>query len=88
MTISGLVVLCLPLARSFGSLVTIFVLFGLTSGAMMGQFSLLVLECVGTHKVNQALGCLMAAMDVSVGTGPPIAGELNHARIHAIAQIL
>lgn len=50
MTISGLVIVCLPLARSFGSLVTLFVLYGL----MMGQFSLLVLECVGTHKVNQA----------------------------------
>lgn len=73
MTISGLVIVCLPLARSFGSLVTLFVLYGL----MMGQFSLLVLECVGTHKVNQAWGCLMVVMGVSVGTGPPMAGEFK-----------
>lgn len=77
MTISGLVIVCLPLARSFGSLVTLFVLYGLMNGAMMGQFSLLVLECVGTHKVNQAWGCLMVVMGVSVGTGPPMASEFK-----------
>lgn len=74
MTISGLCVVCLPFAKSFGSVATIVIVFGLMEGAMMGQFSLLVLECVGKHKVNQAWGYLMLFVGVSIGIGPPLSG--------------
>ena len=75
MTISGLCVLCLPLARSFNSIVVIFLVFGLMDGALNGQFSLMVLECVGKHKVNQAWGYIMFVSGFSVGIGPPYAGK-------------
>ncbi|KAJ7379465.1 hypothetical protein OS493_015248 [Desmophyllum pertusum] len=74
MTVSGLCVLCLPAARSFVTIATLFMGFGLMEGAMVGQFPLLVLECVGKHKVNQAWGYIMLFTGVSVGIGPPLAG--------------
>ncbi|XP_078371650.1 monocarboxylate transporter 13-like [Oculina patagonica] len=74
MTVSGLCVLCLPLARSFTSVVAIFMIFGLMEGTNTGQASLLVLECVGKHKVNQAWGYIRLFAGVSVCIGPPLAG--------------
>lgn len=77
MTVSGLCVLCLPSAQSFSSVVAIYMMFGLMegSGAYTGQASLLVLECVGKHKVNQAWGYIRLFTGVSVVIGPPLAGK-------------
>ena len=77
MTISGLCVICLPLAKSFPSIAAIFIVFGLMEGAQMGQLTLLVLECVGNDKMNQAWGYLMPSLGLSFGIGPPLAGELK-----------
>ena len=77
MTISGLCVICLPLAKSFPSIAAIIIVFGLMEGAQMGQLTLLVLECVGNDKVNQAWGYLMPFLGLSIGIGPPLAGELK-----------
>lgn len=74
MTISGLCIMCLPLARSFGSLAVIMLVFGLMEGAMLGQLTLLVLECVGRHKINQAWGVMQCFIGMSVSIGPPLAG--------------
>lgn len=76
MIISGLCVLCLPLARSFGSIVAIFTVFGLMDGAMNGQYALLLLECTGRHQVNRAWGYMMLFSGLSVGLGSPLAGLL------------
>lgn len=40
----------------------------------MGQFSLLILGCVGQRKVNQGWGYAMFSIGFGVGTGPPLAG--------------
>jgi len=77
MTVSGLCVICLPSARSFTSVVAIFIVFGLMEGAYNGQFSLLVLECCGKHKVNQAWGYIPIFTGVSTGLGSPMAGEIQ-----------
>ena len=77
MTIIGLCVLCLPLARSFGSVVAVIAVFGLMDGAMNGQFSLLILKCVGKHKLNQAWGHIMFFLGFSIGLGPPLAGKFH-----------
>lgn len=76
MTICGLCILCLPSARSFTSVVAIFTVYGLMEGAFNGQYSLLVLECCGKHKVNQAWGYLMLFIGASNGLGSPMAGEI------------
>lgn len=77
MTIIGLCISCLPLARSFGSLVAVFAVFGLMDGAMNGQFSLLILKCVGKHKLNQAWGQVFFFLGLSVCIGPPLAGLMT-----------
>jgi len=77
MIICGLSVMCLPSARSFSSVVGIFVVYGLMEGAFNGQYSLLVLECCGKHKVNQAWGYLMFFIGVGSGLGSPMAGEIQ-----------
>lgn len=77
MTIIGLCVLCLPLARSFGSLVAVFAVFGLMDGAMNGQFSLLILKCVGKHNLNQAWGQVFFILGLSMCIGPPLAGLMT-----------
>ena len=46
-------------------------------GAMSGQQSLLVLECVGHHNVNRAWGSIMLFVGISASVGPPLVGKLN-----------
>lgn len=75
LSIVALCFLCLPLARSFGSVVAIFVVYGLMDGGMNGQFSLLILKCVGKSKLNQAWGHVLFFVGLSIGIGPPLAGE-------------
>ena len=77
MVIYGICVLLLPFVKTFNSLVIIFVVFGLMDGGAVGQFSLLVLGCVGQRKVNQGWGYAMFSVGFGVGTGPPLAGK-NH----------
>ena len=77
MTISGLCVLCLPSARSFSSVVAVFIVFGLMEGAMNGQFSLLILECSGKQKINQAWGYTTLFTGASLVLGSPMAGEIQ-----------
>ena len=67
--------LLLPFVKTFNSLVIIFVVFGLIDGGVVGQFSLLVLGCVGQRKVNQGWGYAMFSVGFGVGTGPPLAGK-------------
>lgn len=72
--IYGICVLLLPFVKTFNSLVVIHVVFGLMDGGAMGQFSLLILGCVGQRKVNQGWGYAMFSIGFGVGTGPPLAG--------------
>ena len=51
--------------------------FGLMEGAMLGQLTLLVLECVGRPKINQAWGVMQCFIGMSVSIGPPLAGEFG-----------
>ena len=75
MTLSGVNIICLPLARTFGSLVAIFVIYGLMDGGSNGQSSLLLLKCVDKDQVNQAWGYFMLFTGFGVGIGPPLAGK-------------
>ena len=75
MTIFGISVLLLPFVRTFDSVVVVFVVFGLMDGGVMGQFSLLLLSCVGQSKVNQAWGYSMFSTGFGAGIGPPLAGK-------------
>lgn len=77
LAIAGLCVLCLPLARSFNSIMVIFLVCGLMDGCLQGQWTLLVFECVGRHKVNQAVGYVMFFVGFTVVTGPALAGKLQ-----------
>jgi len=55
--------------------VAIFVVYGLMDGCINGQFSLLILKCVGKSKLNQAWGHVLFFLGLSIGIGPPLAGE-------------
>ena len=67
---------CLPFARTFSSLVAIFLVNGLLEGSMFGQWSLMVYDCVGRNKVNQAFGYLTFFIGVASAIGPSLAGKL------------
>ena len=73
--VGGLSILCLPFARTFSSLVAIFVVYGLMDGGSAGQMSLLLLKCVEKDEVNQAWGYLMFLIGFGIGFGPPLAGK-------------
>ena len=77
MTISGLCILCIPVARSFVSILMPLIGFRLMDGAMAGQQSLLVLECVGHQKVNRAWGYIMLFAGISATIGPPLIGKFE-----------
>ncbi|XP_068703284.1 monocarboxylate transporter 10-like [Montipora capricornis] len=74
MTLCGMCLVCLPFARTFSSLVAIFLVNGLLEGSMFGQWSLMVYDCVGRNKVNQAFGYLTFFIGVASAIGPSLAG--------------
>lgn len=76
MTISGLCVICLPSAASYGSVIAIFIVIGFMEGSSMGQISLLLLKCVKQSQFNQAWGYLSFFIGVTVSIGPPLAGMM------------
>ena len=76
-TIGGLCILCLPAARSFVPVLILLMGFGLMEGAMNGQISLLLLDCVGHHKLNRAWGYTMLFAGISAGVGPPLVGKFK-----------
>ena len=43
---------------------------------MFGQWSLMVYDCVGRNKVNQAFGYLTFFIGVASAIGPSLAGKL------------
>lgn len=88
MTVSGLSVMCLPLARSFTSVAAIFIVFGLMEGTYHGQYSLLVLDCCGKQKVNQACGYIQFFVGASTGLGPPMAGEIQVLSYRTLSAII
>lgn len=73
-TISGLCIICIPAAGSFLSILIPLMGFALMDGAVSGQQSLLVLECVGHHMVNRAWGYIMLFAGISASVGPPLVG--------------
>lgn len=74
MTISGLCIISIPVARSFVTILIPLMGFALMDGSLAGQQSLLVLECVGHHNVNHAWGYIMLFAGISASVGPPSVG--------------
>lgn len=74
-TVSGLSLLLCPFARSYKSLVAFFVIYGLMDGGIIGLFPILVLDCVGQDKVNQAFGFFTLVTAAGISVGLPLAGE-------------
>lgn len=72
--VTGISIACIPFARDFGSLASIFIVYGLMDGGFQGQLSLLLLMCVGKNTLTQAWGYLMFLTGFGVGLGPPLAG--------------
>ena len=77
MTISGLCIISIPVARSFVTILIPLMGFALMDGSLAGQQSLLVLECVGHHNLNHAWGYMMLFAGISASVGPPSVGKLN-----------
>ena len=73
--VTGISIACIPFARDFGSLASIFIVYGLMDGGFQGQLSLLLLMCVGKNTLTQAWGYLMFLTGFGVGLGPPLAGK-------------
>ena len=55
---------------------------------MNGQFSLLVVKCVGKDNLNQAWGQISFFLGLSICIGPPLAGEFQLIPLDFYAQTI
>ncbi len=76
-TCFGICLLLLPLARSYKVMVALSVLFGLMDGGRYGLMPLVVLECVGQKRTDQAWGYLSFGVGFASAIGPTFIGKLQ-----------
>ena len=74
-TCLGICLLLLPLAKSYKAVVTLSVLYGLMDGGRYGLMPLIVLECVGEKRTDQAWGYVAFCVGLSAAIGPTVIGE-------------
>ena len=67
----------IPVARTYHSLLVIFVMYGVFDGGSMVLFPLILLECVGQNEVNRAWGIFGALQQIAAAISTPLAGELT-----------
>ena len=71
----GICLLLLPLAKSYQAVVAFSVLYGLMDGGRYGLMPLIVLECVGQKRTDQAWGYVSFCVGLAAAIGPIIIGE-------------
>jgi len=74
-TCFGVGLLLLPLVRSFKAMIALSVLYGLMDGGRYGLMPLVVLECVGQKRTDQAWGYLSFSVGVASCVGPTLIGR-------------
>lgn len=71
----GIGLLLLPIARSYKAMIALSVLFGLMDGGRYGLIPLVVLECVGQKRTEQAWGYLSFSVGLTSCMGPTLIGR-------------
>lgn len=74
-TCFGICLLLLPLARSYSAMVAFSMLFGFMDGGRYGLMPLLVLECVGLKRTEEAWGYIAFSVGFTSCIGPVIIGK-------------
>jgi len=68
--------LIIPRMTSYGAFFTLFSLFGLSSGCMVGSTSPLLLRLLGLKALSESFGLVTAFRGIAALIGPPVAGLL------------
>ena len=74
-TCFGVSLLLLPLVRSFTAVIALSVLYGLMDGGRYGLMPLIVVECVGQERTDQAWGYLSFSVGLASCVGPMFIGR-------------
>ena len=76
--ITGVLTLIWPHARGTGGLVTIAVIYGASSGAMVALQSAPMMALGGSADVGRRTGMYFTIVSFASLAGPPISGAINH----------
>ena len=74
-TCFGVSLLLLRLVRSFTAVIALSVLYGLMDGGRYGLMPLIVVECVGERRTDQAWGYLSFSVGLASCVGPMLIGQ-------------
>ncbi|KAK0193029.1 major facilitator superfamily domain-containing protein [Armillaria mellea] len=76
---SAIVTYSWPFAKDQGSLITIAVIYGFTSGSFVSLLCAPIIEFGDTSDVGRRVGMMMSILAVGALVGPPISGSINTA---------
>ena len=74
-TCLGICLLALPLVTSYKAVVAFAVLYGLMDGGRYGLMPLIVLQCVGQKRTDQAWGYVSFCVGLCTAIGPVVVGK-------------
>ena len=74
-TCFGVSLLFLPFVRSFTAVIALSVLYGLMDGGRYALMPLIVVECVGQKRTDQAWGYLSFSVGLAAFVGPMLIGR-------------
>lgn len=70
----GIVCSCIPFAQSFGVLVVLVIMMGISDGCLICLLGPIAFDLLGPTGAAQGIGCLLGLMSIPMTAGPPLAG--------------
>uniref|UniRef100_T1JCF8 Major facilitator superfamily (MFS) profile domain-containing protein n=1 Tax=Strigamia maritima TaxID=126957 RepID=T1JCF8_STRMM len=77
LTLSGVVLGCMPLAKDFTQLAIACAFFGLTSGVYIGLMAVLLMDHLGQERLASSFGLCLAVNGIVMLAGPPTVGIIR-----------
>lgn len=87
LTLSGIIMACMPFAITFAHLAVACVCFGLASGAYIGLMAVLLMDHLGAERLSSSFGLSLALNGVVMLGGPPAVGLIRE-RIGSYEPVL
>lgn len=74
--VMGVTTACIPFSSSFGGLIAISLVLGLSDGVFVCLIGPIAFDIVGQYQASQAIGFLLGIFAIPFTIGPPVAGAL------------
>ena len=74
--VMGIVTACIPFSGSYGGLIAISLILGISDGVFVCLIGPIAFDIVGQYQASQAIGFLLGIFAIPFTVGPPVAGKL------------